>query len=101
MLEKYKGKEVRILVSSDSGAGCETKSTAGEYVALSTIITIYGILEDFDSKFLEIKESKINYIEGFNKSTTGFTSIENINSTVFENDIILVNVDKIISISII
>ena len=102
MLEKYKGKEVIILVSSNSGAGATTKHVAsGEYVAVSNIITVTGVIRDFDSKFLEITNSKLKYIDDFNTSVTGFTSTKQIESTVLESDRTLINIDKIISISII
>lgn len=98
MLEKYKGKEVRMLVSSDSGAGI---GVAGGYMAsVSSVITIYGIINELDNNFLEIKHSKLSYISDFNKSPLGFTT-KDIEPTEYENDITLVNIDKVISISII
>lgn len=99
MLEKYRGKEVRMLVSSDSGAGTGVATSGiGSFVALSTVITVSGVVNDLDNKFLEIKNSKISYINDFNR---GFSEDKSIEPTEFENDITLVNVDKIISISII
>ena len=102
MLDKYKGKEVRILVSSDSGAGVSTTTSAGSnFVALSSVITIYGIINDLDNKFVEIKNSRLNYINSFNKGYNSIAGDRNIEPTMLENDITLVNIDKIISVSII
>lgn len=102
MLEKYKGKEVRILVSSNSGAGTSTTTSAGgNFVAMSSVITIYGILRDFDSKFLEIKDSKLSYINNFNYGYSSFSGNKVIEPTILENDTTLVNIDSVISISII
>lgn len=98
MLEKYKGKEVKILVSSDSGAGI---GVDGNYIAsMTSVITLCGTINDLDNKFLEIKNSKLSYIGDFNKSSVGL-GVKDIEPTVYENDITLVNIDKIISISII
>lgn len=97
MLEKCKGKEVRMLVSSDSGAG--TGTGASYIVSSSSIVTITGTINDFDNKFLEIKNSRLSYIGIYNETFRGLGGKE-FEPIKYENDITLVNIDKIINISI-
>ena len=99
MLEKYKGKEVRMLVSSDSGAGIGTGSS--HTATMSSIITITGTINDLDNNFLEIQNSKLSYIDAYSKVSHSFNNKKEFEPTEFENDITLVNIDKVVSISII
>ena len=49
MLENYKGKYVKILVSSNSGAGIGGDGIPRTY---NSMITVFGTIKDFDKQFL-------------------------------------------------
>jgi hypothetical protein len=101
MFDKYLNKEVSILVSTDSGAGI---SNGG--VALGTIynsmFTVVGTLSNFDSNFIEIKDSKMTYYDGVSNSFVSvFSSNKSNKPNVLESESTLLNLSKVISISLV
>lgn len=62
LLDKYKGKNVKILVSSNSGAGTGTGTGSGissVVSSVSSIIVCGGILTDYDDSYIEISNVKM------------------------------------------
>ena len=101
MLENYKGKKVKILVASNSGAGTGV-SNGTSMTAMSSIITVFGELKDFDEKFIEVTGARTIYIDGFQTGYSTFNSgVKDVTPTVLDNSNMLINVNSIITISII
>lgn len=105
MLEKYKGKYVKLLVSSNSGAGIGGDGIPRIY---NSMITIFGTIIDFDKQFLELENSTTLYHSGVECSyqSVVFANVEaqfnNIKQPqAFENKSALVNVNNIIEISVV
>lgn len=99
MLDKYKDKYVKLLVSSDSGAGM-----GGEGRCFNSMIVIFGTITDFDKQFLELKNSTTMYYPGVSPAIKELfnTSINNVSQPqVFENTSSLVNLNNIIQISVV
>ena len=100
MLENYKGKFVRILVSSESGAGI-----SGDLSRLyNSMIVVFGTIKGYDANFLELENSTVSYYSGA-VSTLESTKIVSINDVkqpaAFENKSSILNLDKIILISVV
>ena len=105
MLENYKGKYVKLLVSSNSGASIGGDGIPRTY---NSMITVFGTIKDFDNKFLELENSTTLYHSGIECSyqSVVFASVEaqfnNIKQPqAFENKSSLINVNNIIEISVI
>ena len=101
MFDKYLNKKVRILVSTKSGAGM---SNGGSLMAsvLNPIITVDGILNFINDKFVEIEGSRMYYYNGAcEMDTPGFANSKMNGPDVFDNEYTLLNVDSVISISLI
>ena len=54
MLESYKGKYVKLLVSSNSGAGIAGDGIQRVYNAM---ITVFGTIKDYDNQFLALENT--------------------------------------------
>jgi len=90
MLEKYKDKTVKLLVSSNSGIATST-SIAGS-TSVSSVIQVFGKLIDFDKDFIELETTSIIYYNNTHPSTS---VVDNEQSSKT-----LINKDKIITISL-
>lgn len=105
MLEKYKGKYVKLLISSNSGAGI----SGGEVARIfNGMITVFGTIKDFDERFLELENSTTLYLNAVNSSydkaffgdiQAPFYNIKQPNA--FENNSSLININSIIEIAIV
>jgi hypothetical protein len=101
MIEKYLGKNVRILVSSDSGVGVSCSTHIGSIEsAINSVIIVFGIINDIDDKFIEIKNSRMIYLEPLQSGSRGLGGKE-LNLNNVESEITIVNLSKIITISIV
>ena len=101
MFDKYLNKKVRVLVSTKSGAGM---SNGGSLMAsiLNPIITVDGVLNFINDKFVEIEGSRMYYYNGAcEMDTPGFVKGKMNGPDVFDNEYTLLNVDSVISISLI
>ena len=101
MFDKYLNKKVRVLVSTKSGAGM---SNGGSLMAsvLNPIITVDGILKFVSDTFIEIENSRMYYYNGAcEMETPGFVKGKMNGPDVFENECTLLNIDNVISISLI
>lgn len=101
MFDKYLNKKVRVLVSTKSGAGM---SNGGSLMAsvLNPIITVDGVLNFINDKFVEIEGSRMYYYNGAcEMDTPGFGKSKMNGPDVFDNEYTLLNVDSVISISLI
>lgn len=102
MFEKYLNKKVRVLVSTGSGAGISN----GE-MALGTIynpiITVVGTLNNIESGFIEIINSRMIYYETVANTFSGreFDNSRPNGPDVMENESTLLSLDKVIAISLI
>lgn len=90
MLDKYKNKTVKLLVSSDSGVATST-SIAGS-TTISSVIQVFGKLIDFDKEFIELETSTVIYYNNTHTATSGVDSEQSAST--------LINRNKIISISL-
>lgn len=105
MLESYKGKYVKILVSSNSGAGI---GGDGVHRIYNSMISVFGTVKNFDKQFLELENSTTMYHSGIECSykSVAFASVEaqfnNIKQPqVFENKSSLININNIIQIALV
>ena len=90
MLDKYKNKTVKLLVSSDSGVATST-SIAGS-TTISSVIQVFGKLIDFDKEFIELETSTVIYYNNTHTATSAVDSEQSAST--------LINRNKIISISL-
>ncbi len=88
MLEKFKGKNVKLLVADQSGISTST-SVAGNST-VSSIIQIFGKLVDFDKEYLELDTVSVVFFNNTHTSNN-FAESEQTNK-------MLVSKDKIIGI---
>lgn len=88
MLEKFKGKSVKVLVAGQSGISTST-SVAGNST-VSALIQVFGKLVDFDKEFVELETVSMVF---FNNTHTS-NSFADSEQTGF----MLINKDKIIGI---
>lgn len=105
MLENFKGKYVKILVSSNSGAGI-----GGDGIprVFNSMITVFGTIKNFDKQFLELENSTTLYHSGIESSyqSVVFANVEaqfnNIRQPqAFENKSSLININNIIEIAVV
>lgn len=95
MLESYKGKYVKILVSSNSGAGIAGEGIQKIY---NTMIAVFGTIKDFDKQFLELENSTTFYYSGINNV---FQKSDIKQPQSFENKSSLININNIIEIAVV
>lgn len=105
MLENYKGKYVKLLVSSNSGAGIGGDGIPRIY---NSMITVFGTVKDFDKQFVELENSTTMYHSGIECSykSAVFANVEaqftNIKQPqVFENKSSLININNIIEMALV
>lgn len=99
MLENYNGKYVKALISSGSGASIG--NVAGLY---NSVITLFGTIKKSDEKFVEFENTTMLYYPGVNYALDHFGTMSPENTKqplAFENATTLVNVNNIITLSII
>lgn len=99
MLENYKGKYVKVLISSQSGAagGSEGRN-------FNSMMVAFGTVKDFDKQFLELENSTTLYYPGVTTAVKELfnTSLNNVREPqAFENKLTLLNLNNIISISVV
>lgn len=101
MFDKYINKKVRVLVSSDSGAGISNSGrTMGS--VYNSVITVVGVLSNVDGNFIELDNSRMFYYSGATDLFDSSLSFSGANGPdVFENEKTLLNLSKVISISLI
>jgi len=88
MLEKYKGKTVKLLVAGQSGISTST-SVAGNSTVTS-LIQVFGKLVDFDKEYVELETVSMVYFNNTH-TTNSFADSE-------QSGTVLVNKDKIVTI---
>lgn len=105
MLESYNGKYVKVLVSSNSGAGIGGDGIPRIY---NSMIIVFGTIKNFDKQFIELENSTTMYHSGIECSyqSVTFANVEaafnNIKQPqVFENKSSLININNIIEISVV
>ena len=90
MLDKYKDKNVKVLVSSESGISTST-SVAGSST-VSSLIQVFGKLTGYDKEFIELETVSMVYHNNTHP-TNSYVDSEQSNS-------ILINRNKIITIGL-
>lgn len=88
MLEKYKGKTVKVLVAGQSGISTST-SVAGNST-VSALVQVFGKFTDFDKEFIELETVSMVYFNNTH-TTNSFADSE-------QSASILISRDKIVSI---
>lgn len=88
MLEKFKGKSVKVLVAAGSGISTST-SVAGNST-VSAIIQVFGKLVDFDKEYVELETVSMVYFNNTH-TTNSFADSEQSGS-------VIISKDKIVSI---
>lgn len=99
MFSDYIGKNVKILVSSNSGA-----AVCGEQGRMfNSIITVFGTVKNVDGQFLELENSTMIYYPGldYTFNNLGFSLNNTKQASSFENPKTLLNLMHVISISIV
>ncbi|MBP5678343.1 MAG: hypothetical protein J6X28_00760 [Bacilli bacterium] len=89
MLEKYKDKTVKMLVSSDSGIATST-SIAGS-TTVSSVIQVFGKLIDFDKEFVELETTSIIYYNNTHPSTSAVDNEQSGSTLINKNRIITIS----------
>lgn len=97
LLDKYKGKNVKILVSSNSGAGAGTTGNASDVMGCSVIVC-NGVLSDYDDNYIETSNVKILRLNTWYESSL-FSG--NQPTRVDEYNQTLISQKSIISISVV
>lgn len=100
MLESYKGKYVKVLVSTNSGAGIGGDSSR----YYNSMITVFGTIKNFDKQFIEIENSTSIYYSGIASSfdNMGISTLTNVRQPMsFENKSSLININSVIEISVV
>lgn len=99
MLDSYKGKYVKALISSGSGAAIGNVN--GLY---NSVITLFGTVKKNDGQFVEFENTTMLYYPGVNYCLERFGTMtpDNIKQPLaFENPSSLINVNNIIALSIV
>ena len=99
MFTKLKGKYVKILVASNSGA-----SVCGEQGRVfSSVITVFGTVSDINGSFVELDNSTMIYYPGldYTINNMGLSLSNTKQPSSFENTKTLLNLMHVISISIV
>lgn len=99
MFSEFKGKNVKILVSSNSGA-----SVCGEQGRVFTsVITVFGTVGDIEGNFMELVNSTMIYYPGldYTFNNMGLSLNNTKQPSSFENPKTLLNLMHVISISIV
>ena len=99
MLESFKDKYVKVLVSSNSGAGI-----SGASRVYSSMLTVFGTIQDFDNQFIKLSNCTSFYFSGVDISRdaldiTGVNTVKQ--QPAFENKEVLLNVNSIIEIAVV
>ena len=100
VLDSYKGKKVKILVSSNSGAGTGVNNGSSMTV-VSSIVTVFGELKDFNDQFIEVSNARTIYIDGFQTGYSTYNGSKDITPAVLDNSSLLVNRNNIITIALV
>ena len=99
MFSDYRGKYVKILVCSNSGA-----AVCGEQGRMfNSMITVFGTVRDVNAQFLELENSTMIYYPGldYTFNNLGFSLNNTKQPSSFENPRTLLNLMHVISISIV
>ena len=103
MLESYKGKYVKVLVSTNSGAGIAGDGIPRTY---NSMITVFGTIRDFDKQFIDLENTTTLYHAGISCSyekmvfasvEAQFNNIKPVQS--IENKNALININSVIEIA--
>ena len=100
MVEKLKGKYVKVLVSSGSGAG--VGGEASRY--FNSMITVFGTIKDATGKFVELENTTTLYYSGVGCTYDKLAMMTSDNlkqPSAFENKTTLLNANNIIMISVV
>lgn len=99
LIDNYKGKLVKLVVSSQSGAGISNGGMTRRST-ISSVITIIGKLKDYDEEYIELEKNQMASATLLGNSPmigdkgTDFVKIDNCES-------MLINKSKIITIMLI
>lgn len=101
MLNNYIGKKVRLLVSSNSGAS--TISGEQRYCngVVTSVMNFYGFIKSIDDKFIELEDAKYTLYNLDAEKPIALNYPIRIETSIFESEVMLVNINNIISISLI
>lgn len=101
MLNKYIEKKVRLLVSSNSGAS--TISGEQRYCngVVTSVMNFYGTIKNVDDKFIELEDAKYTLYNLDTEKPIGLNYPIRIETPIFESEVMLVNINNIISVSLI
>ena len=97
LIEKYKGKNVKLFVSSDSGAGVATSTAIGGRASLhvNSMLVVCGKLVDMDDRYIELTTAQSM------RPTMSCSYVLDGDSQKLENyQSMILNQDKIISIAL-
>lgn len=101
MLNDYINKNVRILVSSGSGAGAISADERYSNGIMSSVMNFYGVIKRVDDKFIELEDGRYTLYNIDTEKSFGFSRPISIDIPVFETKRVLININNVISISLI
>lgn len=98
MLNNYIGKKVRIIVSSGSGATSISAEQRYCNGVMTSVMNFYGVIKRVDDKFIELEEAKYT-LYSLDAEKNVFGRPIAIDTPVFESEVILININNIITVS--
>ena len=93
MLEELKNKKVKLVVSSNSGM-----SAHGGVIVATSMIIAEGILAEYDSEFVKLKDAQVMRNNVLDNKSGSFNF--DVQPRVESSDVTLINRNNIITISI-
>ena len=101
MLNNHIGKRVSLLVASNSGAStisCEQRYCNG---VVTSVMNFYGIIKNADDKFIELGDTKYTLYNLDVEKPLALNYPIRIETSIFESELMLVNIDNVVAISLI
>lgn len=100
MLNNYIGKKVRILVSSRSGATSISAEQRYCNGVMTSVMNFYGVIKRVDNIFIELEDAKYTlYNLDIEKNVFGRPIA--IDTPIFESEVMIININNIIAVSLI
>lgn len=101
MLNDYIGKNVRVIVSSGSGASAISAGERYSNGIMSSAMNFYGVVKRADDKFIELEEVRYTLYNLDTEKPIALSHPITIDIPVFESDAILININNIIAVCLI
>ena len=92
MLEELKNKNVKLVISSNSGVSAD-----GGLIVATSMIVVQGTLAEYDNEFVKLKNVQVMRNNVMNNKTGQFTV--NVEPRIETPEVLLVNRNNIITVA--